>query len=62
MTASNIGNTCKTNRDMSLVSLLKQIWYRTKFRSVATDWGCEHEYVAKCQYTELMKSVSPAVS
>ena len=42
--------------DMPSVSLLKQICYRTKFRSLATDWGCKHEQVAKFQYTNLMKN------
>ena len=51
MTASNIKNICKTNSDMSLVSLLKEICYRIKVRSRATDWGCEHEHVAKCKNT-----------
>ena len=56
MTASNIRNVCKTNSDMPSVSLLKQICYRSKFRSVATGWSCEHEQVAKCHYTSLMKN------
>ena len=51
MTASNIKNICKTNSDMSLVSLLKEICYRIKVRSRTTDWGCEHEPVAKCKNT-----------
>ena len=42
--------------DIPSASLPKKICYRTKFRSVATDWGCEHERVAKCQYTNLMKN------
>ena len=41
--------------DIPSVSLPEKICYRTKFRSVATDWGCEHE-VVKCQYTNLMKN------
>ena len=56
MTASNIRNVCKTNGDMPFVSLLKPICCRAKFRSVATDWGCEHEQVAKCHYTNLMEN------
>ena len=42
--------------DMPPVSLPKKTCYRTKFRLVATDWGCEHEQVAECQYTNLMKN------
>ena len=53
---SNIIKVCKTNSDMPSVSLLKQICYRTKFRSFSTDWGSEHEQVAECQYTNLMKN------
>lgn len=53
----NIRNVCKTNSDiMPSVSLLKQICYRTRFRSVATDWSGEYEQVAKYQYTNLMKN------
>ena len=55
--AINIRNVCKTNSDiMPSVSLLKQICYRTRFRSVATDWSGEYEQVAKYQYTNLMKN------
>ena len=56
MTASNIRHVCKTNSDMPSVSLLKKNCYRTNFRSVATDWGCKQEQVAKCQYKNLMKN------
>ena len=55
----NIRNVCKTNSDINImpsVSLLKQICYRTRFRSVATDWSGEYEQVAKYQYTNLMKN------
>ena len=58
MTAPDIRNICKTNSDTQFVSLLKQIFNRTKFRSVATDWCFEHGQVAKCQYTNLMKNTS----
>ena len=56
MTASNIRNVCKTNSDMPSASLLKQICYRTKFRLVATDWGCEDKQVTKCDNTNLMEN------
>ena len=56
MTVSNIRHVCKTNNGMLSGSLLKKNCYRTKFRSVATDWGCKQEQVAKCQYKNLMKN------
>ena len=42
MTGSNIRNVSKTNK-----FVIKQICYRTKFRSVTTDWVCEHNQVGK---------------
>ena len=39
---------------MPPVSLIKKICYRSKFRSVATDWGNENENDARHKYCECM--------
>ena len=47
ITASVMKEACRTNLDIPSLSLIKKICYRVKFRSVATDWGIEHENAAK---------------
>ena len=47
ITASVMKEVCRTNLDIPSLSLIKKICYRVKFRSVATDWGIEHENAAK---------------
>ena len=47
ITASVMKEACRTNLDIPSLSLIKKICYRVKFRSVATDWGIEHENPAK---------------
>lgn len=47
MTASNIRNVCKINSHRPSVSILKQTYCWTKFRSDATDCVCEHEHMTK---------------
>ena len=45
----------RTSRDeIPPVSLIKKICYRSKFRSVATNWGNENENDALHKYCEYM--------
>ena len=43
ITASVMKEACRTNLDIPSLSFIKKNCYRVKFRSIATDWGIEHE-------------------
>ena len=56
ITASVIKEACRTNIDMPSLSLIKKNCYRVKCKSVATDWGTEHENAAKECYFSIFSS------
>ena len=45
-----------TSLYIPVLSLIKKICYRVKFRSIATDWGTEHENAAKECYFSIFSS------
>ena len=57
ITASRFRAACKTSIEKQ--SLIRAICYpeSTKFTSVATAWGCQHERVAQERYNLEMKTV-----
>ena len=59
ITASRFKAACKTSVEKPSQSLIRAICYpeSTKFTSVATTWGCQHERVAKDRYNLEMKTV-----
>ena len=54
VTASVAKAVCRTNPNNPSVSLIKKICYQSKFRSIATDWGCDHEKVAREAYIKIV--------
>ena len=59
ITASRFRAACKTSVEKHSRSLIRAICYpeSTKFTSVATAWGCQHERVAQERYNLEMKTV-----
>ena len=47
-------NGCWTNQENPAKSLIKKIYYKNKFRSIATDWGCMHEDNAQAAYVDVV--------
>ena len=56
ITASLVKRVCRTSTENPSKSLIKDICYPIgkKFSSKATEWGCEHEKKACCQYATKM--------
>ena len=54
MTASVMKDACRTNQENSAKSLIKKICYKSKFRSIATDWGCMHEDETRAAYVDIV--------
>ena len=54
--ASVMKEACKTHLDIPSFSLIKNICYRVKFRSVARDWGIENENAVKECYFSIFSS------
>ena len=46
----------RTNLDIPTLSLIKKNCYWVRFRSIATDWGIEHENAAKECYFSIFSS------
>ena len=56
ITASVMKKACRTNLDIPSLSSIKKNCYQVKFRSIATDWGIEHENAAKECYFSIFSS------
>ena len=54
VTASVSGEVCNSSHEMPPVSLIKKICYKSKFRSVATDWGNKNENYCRNNYCKFM--------
>ena len=56
ITVSHFKSACQTNSAQPSISLIIAICHpeMSKFKSVVTNWGCEHEKVAISKYLSIM--------
>ena len=54
ITALVMKDACRTNQENPAKSLIKKIFYKKEFRSIASDWGCMHEDEARAAYVDVV--------
>ena len=62
ITALVMKDACRTNQENPAKSLIKKIFYKKEFRSIASDWGCMHEDEARAAYVDVVSKEHQNVS